>query len=385
MGTIRATNNRDMLVWARDGMGLSIDQAASAIGVSVDNLKLAESGERPLTLNQLRIAADRYGCPFGYFYFSKPPYENTYKEIPDYRIEPGLFGLEHYRLNIEIKKVRDRRLIYLELLNSGDIEFEPFKPILTTHIPNAGSFVREHLGISSSDIESLPYSKVYSYWKSKIENVGVLVYESRYIPKESGVIGAALYYDLLPIILIKRGSETNKRKLFTLIHEYAHLIKGHSALHDAQAQTIDRFSTSKSGLETECNLLAAEILVPSESFHSLEYQQLSPEEMMEKLSERYKVTFTTAAVCLKRFGLLSQSQFLYLLEIRRKASATKTKSRKGPVRIPQETLMRLDLGRPMFNAVIDAYSSGTIDVFDASKILNLRVNKIDNLMTGFSS
>ena len=46
--------------------------------------------------------------------------------------------------------------------------------------------------------------------------------------------------------------------------------------------------------------------------------------------------------------------------------------------------MRLDLGQPMFNVVMTAYDRGLIDVFDASRILNLRVNKVDKLATGGS-
>jgi hypothetical protein len=35
----------------------------------------------------------------------------------------------------------------------------------------------------------------------------------------------------------------------------------------------------------------------------------------------------------------------------------------------------------MFDAVLTAYSDGLLDVFDAAKILNLRVKKIDKLVT----
>ena len=58
------------------------------------------------------------------------------------------------------------------------------------------------------------------------------------------------------------------------------------------------------------------------------------------------------------------------------------KKTQGDVRMPRENIMRLDLGRPMFDAVLTAYSDGLLDVFDASKILNLRVKKIDKLVAG---
>ena len=58
------------------------------------------------------------------------------------------------------------------------------------------------------------------------------VYGGLYIPEETGVIGVAISYKRCPIILIKRGGRYNARKLFTLLHEYAHLLKGQSAFND---------------------------------------------------------------------------------------------------------------------------------------------------------
>ena len=87
-----------MLVWAREEVGYTTEQASVAIGVSVDVLQAAESGARALTLNQLRKAAEQYDFPFGYFYLSNPPYDKSFKPVPDFRVDPGLVGAEHYRL-----------------------------------------------------------------------------------------------------------------------------------------------------------------------------------------------------------------------------------------------------------------------------------------------
>lgn len=382
MATIRTSNNPALLVWAREEVGYTLDQAAQAIGVSVENLKAAESGQRSLTLNQLRTAAEKYNCPFGYFYLSKPPYKKSYKPVPDYRIEPQFIGAEHFRLNLEIKKARDRRLVYFDLLASLGLEVEEFQALTQPGAQNIGSRIRNRLSISQSEISSLDYGQVYAYWKAKIENDGVLVYESQYIPEETGVIGVAIYYKRCPIILIKRGGNYNARKLFTLLHEYAHLLKGQSAFNDVKAQTVSRPSTDVARLEAECNYLAAEILVPLENIRRNDYVNLNPVEKMKHLASTFKVTYTTAAVCLRRFGFIDQREFSYLLEFRRNANEQKRPIKSKEVRIPRENIQRLDMGRPMFNVVLEAYGSGVIDLFDASKILNLRVNKIDRLLTG---
>jgi len=371
-----------MLIWAREEIGLSIEQAAEAVGVSVANLAAAESGERPLTLNQLRTAAEMYDCPYGYFYLSEPPHKKSFEPIPDFRAEPDYVGIDHYRLNLEIKRVRNRRETFLDLADDLELETKSFRLLSSSNSVNAGSLVRERLGITDSEISSLSIGDVYSYWKGKIEGDGVLVYESQYIPDVTGVIGAAIYYDIYPIILIKRGGTSNPRKLFTLLHEYAHLLKGRSAVNDKSSQTVELSDSEDVNLETACNRLAAEILIPSEKVNLAEYADLDPVAKMEYLSASFKVTYTTAAVCLKRLSLINNTELLYLFDLRSKAHAhKKAKSKKsGPVKIPRENLMRLDMGRPLFNAVLSAYGRGILDVFDASKILNLRIKKIDKLI-----
>jgi len=382
MTTIRTSNNPKMLTWAREEAGYTIEQAAEGLGISAENIEAAESGMRPLTLNQLRKAAEIYDCPFGYFYFLEPPHEKTYEPVPDYRIAPELSGVSHHRLNLEIKKVRDRREIYIDLAKNINKEINTFQILKEPNTKNIGGAIRNGLKIVDSEISVLKYDNVYTYWKSKIENDGILVYESQYIPDVSGVIGIAIYYPICPIILIRRGSSSNVRKLFTLLHEYAHLLIGKSGLSDETAQLIETSQTDKEVIETTCNRLASEILVPSEKVIISEYSTLSPEEKMEYLANKFMVTYSTAAVCLKKRNLITDAELRYLLKLRRKAYKEKQENKTGEVRIPRETLMRLDIGRPMFSVVISAYERGILDILDASKILNLRVNKIDKLVAG---
>lgn len=347
MTSIRASYNSSMLIFAREEVGYTIEQAAEAIGVSVATLNAAESGERPLTLNQLRNAAEKYDFPFGYFYFASPPSKKSFKPIPDFRVEPGSVGVNHYRLNLEIKKSRERREIFIDLAAGLEMEIKPFQLLPENYPANIGSLIRKRLGVLDADLNSLKYEDVYSYWKNIIENNGVLVYESQYIPDESGVIGAAIFYETSPVILIKRGGNFNERKLFTLLHEYAHLLMGKSAINDAGAQIIDLANSSEGKLEVRCNRLAGEILVPYNKINLVAYVGLGAVDKMETLAKTFKVTCTTAAVCLKRLNLINNTEFSHLLELRRKENEKKSPNNGEGVRIPRENIMRLEMGHPI--------------------------------------
>ena len=381
MSVIRTTNNPRMLSWAREDIGYRIQQASEATGISESMLLAAEAGEHKLTLNQLRFAAEKYDIPFGYLYFSEPPHKHLHKPVPDFRIEPDFRGNNHFRLDYEIKKCRDNREVFLELALSLDEEVNAFKVFRTEKINNVGSEIRSRLGVADKDISLLTYDESYNYWKNKIEADGVLVYESQYIPDETGVIGMAIFYEVLPIILIKRGPYFNERKLFTLLHEYAHLLYGKSAINDASSLIIDEPISNEANIEGLCNKLAAEILIPSEKVVPEAFTKLELVEKMMLLAKTFKVTYSTAAVCLKRANLIDHSQLQHLLALRKKEVDKRKTEFRQPPQIPREIINRLDMGRPMFNVVLNAYNTGLLNVFDTSKILNLRVNKIDKLLS----
>lgn len=378
MGIIRTSCNPAQLKWAREEAGLSIEQAALALDISTNALLSAEQGEHFLTLNQLREASKKFNYPYGYFYLKELPKVKKHRPVPDFRVDPNFQHKEHYQLNLILKKIRDRRETYEDLITPLGYEVKRFKVLGGNHT-NLGSQIRARLNVSELDIAKLTYDNAYAYWKAKIENDGVLVYESDRIPDETGVIGAALFYESFPIILIKRGANFNERKLFTLLHEYSHLLYGESGINDSDSITVEFGQTDISSIESKCNLLAAEILVPTEKINKSLYQELSSSEMMEQMARQFKITFSTAAVCLRKNKMISQSDFIELMKQRRDEYQRKSSQRKSPA-IPREHLMRLDLGRPMFRAVIDSYSNGYLNAFDASGLLGLRVKKVDSLL-----
>jgi len=382
MATIRTSCNPAQLRWAREEAGLTIEQAAQAIGTSSDLLDLAEKGDHSLTLNQLRQASKQYNFPYGYFYLKNHLESKKSPPVPDFRIDPSFQHKEHFKLNLILKKIRDRRETFIDLISDLDREQTSFLTLSTlSSNQNIGVSIRERLNVTDKDVASLSFDSAYSFWKSKIEGDGVLVYESDQIPDETGVIGAALFYENYPIILIKRGSSVRERKLFTLLHEYAHLLLGQSAINDSESMTVESDFTDAYSIEHKCNLLAAEILVPRSKLNKDSYISLSPIDMMVLMAREFKVTFSTALVCLKNNKFISHSDFVELMK-QRKSEHERKQPRQDQAHIPRETLMKLDLGKPMFRAVFDSYSNGYLSMLDASSLLGLRVNKIDKLLKG---
>ena len=76
----------------------------------------------------------------------------------------------------------------------------------------------------------------------------------------------SLYFDELPVIMVN-GSDSVRARLFSLMHEYAHLMLQTGGLCDT---ITDRRATDPDRLlEAQCNRIAASILMPADAVRRL--------------------------------------------------------------------------------------------------------------------
>jgi Zn-dependent peptidase ImmA (M78 family) len=77
------------------------------------------------------------------------------------------------------------------------------------------------------------------------------------------VRGFAIVDDLIPILGIKRGSESAHSKTFTLFHELGHILLNENAISDLSLNP-------QWEIEKWCNMFSAEVLVPSDELLQME-------------------------------------------------------------------------------------------------------------------
>ncbi len=113
--------------------------------------------------------------------------------------------------------------------------------------------IREHLGISIEDqTESRDDKVFYVLCRKKIESHGIFVLHDSF-PREDGS-GYCLSDPKHPVIVINTKNQTQGRRLFTLIHELAHVLMGVSGISDPFVRRND--------IERACNRFAGYFLVP---------------------------------------------------------------------------------------------------------------------------
>ena len=128
MTTVKANIKPALLIWAREGLGFSLADAAKKLGVSEERLASWEADKDSPTINQLRKMTEVYKRPLAVFFLPDPP--AGFQVMKDFRRMPGtILGRHSPSLLLEIRRAQERRQLALDLL--AEIEEKP-KPFTLT-------------------------------------------------------------------------------------------------------------------------------------------------------------------------------------------------------------------------------------------------------------
>lgn len=255
-----------MLRWARESCGLDALAAARKIGLADDRVKEWEAGTVVPTIAQLRKAAEVYKRSLAVFFLSAPP--EGFDTLRDFRrlagAEAGHWSPE---LHEEFRRAHTQRDFALELAETEERELpDAWRIAVSADDNDAEIAARIRVGLTEVGPLQIPPATLNPYehlnaWVSAIEASGVLVLATR-----GGKVavdemrGMSLYFDVLPVIVLN-GSDYPRPRLFSLLHEFAHLVLHTEGLCDVV--TDDEPRTADRALEARCNAIAAAVLMPA--------------------------------------------------------------------------------------------------------------------------
>jgi Zn-dependent peptidase ImmA (M78 family) len=296
----------ELLAWARQRSGLTFD----ALSHRFPALGAWERGEQMPTMKQLESYAQATHTAVGYFFLSEPPEERV--PIPDYRTV-GDAGVRSPSANLldTIYQCEQRQDWYRDFSRSNLLDPVGFIGAYTEATPprEAADAIRQALNFAV-DNRGSTWSDALRNLIERIENLGVLVMVNGVVGSNthrkldpSEFRGFALADVAAPLIFIN-GADTKAAQIFTLVHEFAHLWLGETALDD-----VDLSSSSGNEVEGWCNAVAAEVLVPIGAVLSERQAEESVRDQIQRIAQRYKVSTLVALRRLYDARLLDWTQY----------------------------------------------------------------------------
>ena len=285
-----------------------IDWVMKRVSPSVLSSKQGEllyawkEGRKAPTYNQIEKMSKVTGIPLGYFFLEKPPVEDS--SFVEYRtVDSKEFSNPSRNL---METLHDMELIQewirneLQATESDNLSF--VGSIKKTVQPDDFAvFVRKCLKIEINWYESCKNGEEsFKLLRNYISDLGVVV-------MMSGIVGNnthrtldtnefrafALVDKKAPLIFINSNDSFNG-KLFSLLHEFAHICLGENSLFNDRYGSVDKVSAT----EKICNALAAEILVPEHIFLEKWKKQIrekDEEATIRELAKYFKCGYTVLA------------------------------------------------------------------------------------------
>jgi Zn-dependent peptidase ImmA (M78 family) len=291
--------NPGMLRWAREFRGLSEADAASRLGIEIEELREFEAGNRQPSLTAFENFAAKYRLPQATLFRRTPP--PTPAPPADFRTFGGQPPNDSFEFRVALSNVRTL-LSQLERVIEDDEDFAPPNLPSYSRSGNAedlGEQERRRLGVTVSD--QLGWSnpaEAFRQWRRLVEGQGVSVFLQKFSVDDCR--GFTIFEAAeLPCIVINKSEDYEAARIFTLLHEYAHLLLRQPGISDQNdANPVEAF----------CNRFAAGFLMPRAALREVigswpNEPVMWEREVIQVWARRLKVSQSALALRLESLGL----------------------------------------------------------------------------------
>ena len=347
-------------------------------------------GKTTPNISTIKNFSKKTNIPFGYFFLDKPPQEEMNiahcRTINSTKIQNASRDLiDTFNSMVAIKDWMSEYNFqngFLELPFVGKFsEIDAIESIVAD--------IRQELDLNfnwfsnqKSAIDS------FRFLKNKISEIGILILQN-------GVVGVnnqrklnveefrafTLIDKYAPLIFIN-SNDSIKGKIFSLIHEIAHIWIGKENLYNAPYFKADSSST-----ETICNAVAAEILVPSQLF-LVEWKKIDDDiqKKIFQIAEIFKCSMLVVARRAFDFKLISTETYkLIVYQMQQNISDQKTTSDKQNSSGGNfYALLMSRWDKKIISALDASTKTGTLQYLDAYRLTGLKGSTFHKLVKAFN-
>lgn len=372
--------NPGVLKWARETSGATVQEAAKRLKVPSATFSRWESAETQITLSQLRELAGYFKRPLAAFLLPSPPKEPD--PPTDFRVLPGQAEKFSRKTRLSIRRAVRLRSVAKDLLVGIQSDARPSLEAaqLTDDPDRIASREREHLGVNLQ--EQFKWSDgwgAFREWRSAVEGRNVLVFQFA-MPIEDAR-GFSLSDDM-PFAVVVSSSDAPHARIFTLFHEYAHLVLRRPGI--CLPGSEPRSRAPEASVEKWCNRFAGALLVPEAALLSALNSGTIADpkrQLHESLAGASRLFKVSQQVVLRRMldcHAISKAAFRKEME-RLQAEAGRFKRGGGPVSPARKCLS--ENGRLFTSLVLEAQGRNLITYADVADYLSLRLKYLPEVQS----
>ena len=294
--------NPGVLRWVMDNEGWDADELAREAGLSASQIRTWISSESDISLGDLRRMSAMFNRSMSVLLMP---------EAPDVPIPPlyRRSGRAAPRMSREmLNVVRKARLVQenaAELMDEMRMSARPAVPASSVEqdAELAAALNADMLGIGPPHRAGAGGDgdeKRYGVIREKIESRNVFVMQEAF-PAGDEASGLALAHPE-PAVVMVDSRDSARRRIFALLHEYAHVLLGADGVCSANAASAGGGSDGLPPVERWCDRFAGAVLMPAAAFRDAhdearrEYGDGDPLRIASVLSDRFCVSRTAALV-----------------------------------------------------------------------------------------
>lgn len=362
-----------VMKWLRESAGWTSGEVGKKLSILEETYLKIESGDKTPTLRQVELLAKSFHRPVAAFLLPVPPEEPPLPQ--DFRLIPSGKKAFSRKLRRVFRRARWLQNLSRELMTNLSFSIEPSlqKRKLSDNPATVAAVEREASGITlEQQMKWKDSYKAFGAWRDYLEGKNLRVFQISMPPEEAR--GFSLT-DKKPHILVVNTADDINARIFTLFHEYAHLLLSETSVCIPEVPEADFDEVAK--VERWCNRFAAEFLLPQQAKRHLAVETGGIGKLLGRYSAKFKVSKYALLVRMKEFGMVTDAELNRFVDALKKTE----RSRKGGFSrgLTQLDRCNQEKGSNYVSLVLENMDRGLINTRDALDYLSIRMKYLDAL------
>ncbi len=367
----------NVLGWLIDSSGWSNDEIAKRLNTNTENIQKIIVGEKKPTFKQLQELSTIFKRPIAAFLLSKPKIEKPRPK--DYRMlqdkidrfdKKTIFVLRKSRRLQELTKELSRNISY-------EIKAKSEQVSINDNPEKIGEKYRKIFNLTEEKQRKFKNSyELFHYIRDILEDRNIYVFQfSMPIEDARGFV----FSDDIPNIIVVNTKDSIEARLFSLMHEFAHILLGESVIDLPDITTV-----IKNDIENWCNNFSASFLLPkivANQLFNKNKENLTQKETLNYLSRKYKVSKAMLLVSMKKLNFISKEDYENILnKFKPDLKKEKIKGTKSGGGVSSDKKILSEVGNKFISLVTNNYDKKFITYTDALNYLSVKSKNFDKVL-----